>query len=156
MDKLKRDKLVQIIEEAFADTPSPTDDNIGYDLKELKGHKWQSLPINIIRLRRDDFHNMSPQAYRYFLPALMRAVIIYPDEVDTLVDTIVNLLSPTAMIGEHQEQLKKQLDKRIVLFTEKEKQAVHAFLEAYLELEPEVLHTSKELQDVYAAIKHWS
>lgn len=156
MDELQRQKLVRVIENAFANTPYPDDGNIGYGLGKLEGQKWESLPVDIIRLKRDDFHNLLPKAFRYFLPALMRAVVVNPDVVDTFVDNILNLLSPNSMSGNLNEQMKERLDQRRQLFTDEEKKAVHAFLKSYFELEPEIERTAKEKQTLSAAIDYWS
>lgn len=75
--------LVQEIEAAFADTPRPDSplltflDEEGSDYElELAGSAWQSLEPWLISITSTAFSWMSPAAFRYYLPAALRAQLL--------------------------------------------------------------------------------
>jgi hypothetical protein len=75
--------LVQTIEAAFADTPRPAspiltfldEEGSGYEL-ELRDSEWQTLEPWLISLISAAFCWMGPAAFRYFVPAALRAQLL--------------------------------------------------------------------------------
>lgn len=77
------EELVQRIEAAFADTPRPASplltflDEEGSDYElELRDSDWQTLEPWLISMTAAAFSWMGPPAFRYFLPAALRAQLL--------------------------------------------------------------------------------
>lgn len=77
------EELVQTIEAAFADTPRPTSplltflDEEGSDYElELRDSDWHTLEPWLISATSTAFCWMGPPAFRYFLPAALRAQLL--------------------------------------------------------------------------------
>ena len=91
------------------------------------------------RKHRDDLMNFSPGGFRFFIPAILIAVILHSDEVDTLRDNIIYMLAPPAL-GDGPPHLvpviEKILSDRVGILASQEKAAIRSFLEAYKDLEP--------------------
>lgn len=134
-----RQRVAKQIEEAFADTPYP-DEPIcppttvwNYELieAEFKDHHWKELPFEILFQNRDVLTYLSDTAYRFYLPAYLLAVLLHPEEVDTLLDRMVDHLSPSN--GKYPQHDENILKKAKTLDTS-EIDAVIAFLNAYTAL----------------------
>ena len=162
-----RQRLGRLIEEAFADTPYPGDDCIskpnedGSDLvRAFRGQSWRDLQLNIITNYHVDMALMTPEAFRYYLPAFMLAVIFYYGHVSTLPMGLMHSLTPPDA-GLLQKYLEKKTDplkhtqigdflNRVSAFTGSEKAAIRIFLETYRKWQP---NARSELRHLERAIE---
>src|SRR5579862_9467777 len=100
-------KLVQQVETAFSDVPYPGDDAIVplYDNKphcdectelaeKFRGKNWQLVPFETLFWERGSLPLFTTEAFRYYLPAFLRAELLHPSETDTLGENLYNLLTP--------------------------------------------------------------
>ena len=132
MEQIKRENLVEKIHEAFKDTPAPKNGYVGYELEEFKQVHWRDVPVELIRKYRDSFGNFSPEGFRFYLPAILTAIILQPKIVDTAVNNIIFYVSPPEL----DEPFNQGFDLRVKEFCQEEKQAISLFLNSYRELEP--------------------
>ena len=154
MDNTKRRELATKIQEVFRNTPHPSEDQIGGYLDALKGYKWDNLPIEVISSYKHDFHRLSAEGFRYFMPALMRAVILQPEEADALVDNIVSLLTPP----KDDVLVSKTFEYRIQNLNNQERAMIATFMVSYKDLEPDGAWTNvaKASNMLDGAIEYWS
>lgn len=95
------------IEAAFADTKYPGDDrlvydNSGYHLEcneiaaAFRGKDWRELSVEMLRYHAQSLAFMTPEAYRFYLPAYLIAAALHYDEADIIPDAVVfNLIPPS-------------------------------------------------------------
>jgi hypothetical protein len=127
-----RQQLARQIEDIFSNIPYPGDNEIGREeVKEFRGH-WKTIPLNIIKSRRSDLGFFSIKGFRYYLPSLMIAVLLYPDRVDTLLDSIIRVLAPPLDNSYMQGFVRK-----VEVFSNEEKATIYSFLESYKVLFPD-------------------
>jgi hypothetical protein len=133
-------KLVRQIEEVFADTPFPGDENISpyeYEIhvELFRGRHWKDIPLETIFRERGELSFFTPEAYRFFLPAFMRATLLHYIEMDTLSGNLISHLSPKH--GDSDSGLHNLFIRMNNGFSRTEQKAILAFLESYLQLFPE-------------------
>src|SRR4051794_32006983 len=91
------------IHEAFGDLPYPGDDrivsdNTGYDLEServknsVKGCHWCDVSFDTLSRLREALPLMSPEGFRFYLPAYMVISILDPDRADVIVDYVISAL----------------------------------------------------------------
>jgi len=124
---------VTSIEEAFATSGYPGDDHIahhqnynpsdGWNCAEVfRGKAWQDVePAALIKCA---IPFLTPEAFRYFLPAYMLGKLLHPTEADVAGDFIVYSLVPPKE-DDHLVAWRKQLEP----LTPAQKRAVRMFLE---------------------------
>lgn len=147
LEELRR-HVAQQIEEAFADTPRPDDDQIaepGGDnrdvLRALRGREWHDLSLAVITDFHVDLLVLTPEAFRYYLPAFLLAILYHYQHTSTLPLSVMHCLTPPdptflqkyieggtdatkpSKIGEFLN--------RVLMFNSKEKNAIWTFLETY-------------------------
>lgn len=102
-----------MIEDAFSSVPYPGDANITihnencWECAEVaakyKGRRWQDYkdrPLDLVGPPiRDAFLFFTPQAFRYYAPLAMLAIVETPKEVDMLSDYFFHSLTPIS--GDH-------------------------------------------------------
>jgi hypothetical protein len=95
---------LRAIEHAFAPMQYPGDDNIVYDNSrhnlacasvwdKVSGLHWKDLRVEQIRDTGEDLLFMSPEGLRFFLPAYLRAVLLFPGRFFTLNSDLIQLLT---------------------------------------------------------------
>src|SRR5215203_4936125 len=99
-----RQRVAKQIEEAFADTPYPGDDNIGWGCgsegdyleKAFQGKLWKELSLELILEHRDQLPCTTPEGFRYYLPAWMLTVLFHYEvkRVDILYESLISNLAP--------------------------------------------------------------
>lgn len=91
------------IDRAFADLPYPGDDRIVYDntgthlqcediKRLLKGHHWRDVPFELEKLPSAIFF-LSPEGYRFYLPAFMIFSAVEFDRADVIPDEVIQTLT---------------------------------------------------------------
>lgn len=123
-------KLVTQIEETFADTPYPGESGWREEIKIPVGVHWRDLPFEVIFRQRGELPFLMPSGWRFYLPAFMRATLQQYDEVDTLSENLIGLLSPR----ERNDEAFQRFVRKNSNFSFKERQAILAFLESYTQL----------------------
>jgi hypothetical protein len=163
---LNRDAVRRRIVAAFAAARYPGDDNIGYDktgehleCKQVadyfRGTRWQDVDLAFLRKygERADASAcltfMSPEAFRYYLPAFLLVVAESFDEADLLVQTVVSSITPRR--DQSNRALVEFVRKRLEGFTSEQREAIRLFLE-YMKREHAQEYLFGELD---TALEHW-
>lgn len=131
--------LVRQIEETFADTPMPAGplltfiDEQGADYElELTGTAWQTMQPWLLSLNGAAFCWMSPEAFRYFLPAALRAAVLgVRGNADPDYHLVNWMIDPRTS--------SKRSRERIAAFTASERAAIVAYLRACVRYAPDEL-----------------
>ncbi len=96
-------ELIDRISSAFAAAPYPGDNNIIVNVNDLesqdiakafRGYHWRSLRFDTIFYHRDSLPFLSPQAFRFYLPAYLITAIRHYEDGDTLFEFVVYQLTP--------------------------------------------------------------
>jgi hypothetical protein len=96
--------LVRTIDAAFARLPYPGDDRIvpsEYDrdgearriLRLLRGWHWRDLPFDRLVLLKASLSWLTPEAYRFYLPAFMVFPVVDFETADVLPDGVISTLT---------------------------------------------------------------
>ena len=131
-----REQVAKQIEEAFAKTPRLNAAKVSIGSmwssdtidKAYLGMKWQELPDEILREHSDNLPTFVPRAFRFFVPAFMRKVILIPEWIEPSGSTLIYALAPPD--SQHAFVKDKFLNKTEA-FTQGESTAIVAFLEAF-------------------------
>ena len=137
-----RQRVAKQIEEAFADTPYPRDNNIGSTDRDddrdielaLRGQHWREITLEAIFEYRGHLPFLTPNALQFYLPAFMLATLNHYSEVDTLSSNLIFMLAPP---GEENDEFSAYFLARASRFNRAEQAAILAFLETYFPLYPE-------------------
>jgi hypothetical protein len=121
------EELKQTIAQTFADTPYPGHERIAlHECEEceeirqsFRGRTPDTLPDETIHSHFGSLPLLSPEAFRYFIPAYMRYSLEHPDS--TVAQFILYRLAPQDFDDFDSERFR--------LFTPRERGAVIAFLE---------------------------
>jgi hypothetical protein len=124
------------IRDAFSTTPYPGDANVvansSADDREsaavadaFRAKAWQSISIPDVRRHASALPLLTPDAFRFVLPAYMIAVVDGPREVDVAKDNVLFNLTPPANRSGWQWSF---FHSRSQLFTEAEREAIRGFL----------------------------
>ena len=101
-------KLVETITEAFADLPYPGDDRLLTELevsespeirREFTGKDWREISPGIgddewMHWSPDSLNWLSPEAFRYYLPAYLISCIEDAVNADVIPYTLISVLNP--------------------------------------------------------------
>jgi hypothetical protein len=143
-----RQEVAQEIIKAFAAAPYPGDNGIvkpgsdGADLvTALQGKTWDDLDIGTIATCHIDMPLLTAEAFRYYLPAFMLALIFQYQHSGTLPMSLMhNLTPPDAASLQTYNENPTETSKsrrvgdflhRVSSFSPKEKAAIGLFLETY-------------------------
>ena len=129
------DQLQKLIEAAFAETNYPgdtqlVDDNSGYHLEcnevaaAFRGKHWKEVPLETLRYHSAGIFFLTPEAYRFYLPAYLLAAVLHYDQVDTLPDSVVFSLIPPSDARDVEAYRQ-----RVEGFTATQRQVIRCFLE---------------------------
>ena len=138
-DKYRRE-LAQQIEIAFADVPYPGDDKIIANPNRwysshlpalLAGKHWQEIPLNIIIQENLILPLFTPEGFRFYFPAFLRAAVLYHDQVDVLTSFVFYSLNPP----EEDETRMSDFLNRINGFTHPQIEVIKAFVRMYIVIE---------------------
>ena len=163
---LSKEVVRRRINAAFANARYPGDDNIGYDktgehleckqvAEHFRGTTWQNVDLAFLQkyAERADVSAtltfMSPEAFRYYLPAFLLVVAEHFGEVDVLVQTVISSITPRR--DQSDRTLVEFVRKRLEGFTLEQRQAIRLFLE-YMKREHGQEYLFGELD---AALEHW-
>ncbi len=122
MEQEARRRLVKQIHEAFKDVPKP--DFVGVYLEDLQGVSWESVSVFELRSHADELHQFTPEGFRYFLPAILTAVILHSDDADVLVDNIIHALVPEEDNLKSREAVERSFRNYIDTLDDNERKAI--------------------------------
>jgi hypothetical protein len=105
MSGRSRQRLRREIEAAFADAPRPADDHLvrhpdatsGDDAEiaaAFRGKRWDELPIELLAHHHEAVFFLTPEAYRYFLPAYLIACVGGVRRAGNIASAVVSSLTP--------------------------------------------------------------
>lgn len=150
------------IEKAFAHRAYPGDENLvagvspqsADDEEEIarvmRGKHWKGLSVQFLRLHESGLYFLSPEAFRFYLPAYLIASIVDPNKADIIAE---NLFTAFAFPAEDISPARiKWWADRMNGFTEAEKQAIKSWLEYMIDSEPGYL-TRQDLSE--EGIRFW-
>lgn len=161
---MRKDDVIALIEQAFADTVYPDDGLIDADhcpecaeiYAAFRGKQWESFTD--VRLLREHYLALSslyPASFRYYLPAFMRAALVDPETADVILDGLEYHLSEPKNGTLTDEEVrdaygyqatKKYWLQRVSGFTAEQKQAIKAYLEARYKRNPMLGDESTQLE----------
>jgi len=121
----------------------------------LAGKPWQAITLDDL-LRGRETALLTPAAWRYYLPAMIRWCVRDPHAVDVLLDNLVYALEPPqpeAYPGQRQ-----YFEARATGFDARQREAIVAYLEWYRAKEEADWGTlgAKPPDNVYKALAHWT
>jgi hypothetical protein len=129
--------LSEVIRAAYAVTPRPDAKNITHcpceECREIASYftdkTWEGLEIDDLRRHETALFHCTPEAFRYYLPAFMLAVVDGIERAEAIPDLIVWNLTPHA---DHPDGALPE--ERIGQFSKDERSAVAAFLRFLIEI----------------------
>lgn len=94
MVEYEDETLAARIKQVFADVPCPGDDRLVLDLRDFEsgetvhafaGRHWKESPLDFLSDHLMQLHNLTPEAFRYYLPACLLASLrrLSPAEAET-------------------------------------------------------------------------
>ena len=148
---MNKNKITLLIKEAFSNIAYPGDNNICYKNNYgrdyegnqmamfFRGKTWEQITLKSLR---DEYNNdgsaclsfMSPEAYRYYLPAYMIIAINEYEDADVIGDSAIHALS-----FPQDNELIKFWIQRNSNFSDKQEEAITKFLQ--------FMHENHELDD---------
>lgn len=155
-DDWQRTTVLGLIEAAFADLTPPAPDETpepgcNMEAEEIRaffrGRHWRDIPSSEIPWEGSFLYHLSPGAFRFYLPAFMRAVIEDYPRLDTLPIDLVSVLTPGT---DRSASWVRTLD----LFSASQTRAVQRFLEYIRDR-----HRDEQMLPFFAEMaleKYWS
>ncbi len=136
-------RVARQIEQAFGETPYPTEPLVGSDgealAAALHGQRWQDVNDELLYKFRWDMFLLTPAGFRYFAPAMMRAALLHHDKIGTVTDNLIFCLTPQSeeqinnyVAGEYNDYFSR----RAAAFNAAEKIAILAFLDTFAAVYP--------------------
>lgn len=151
-------ELIEEITDAFENVPYPGSSNIGTLelIVAFRGLHWLDVPPEILFLCRFEITSFSPEAFRYYLPAMMFGALLHHDETDTLSETLVARLDMPEDENLASSHWRKKLTQIVELLSTHEKRAVYKFLLKCRDLCPEWAWGEAHQVEVEDAIRFWA
>ena len=118
--------------EDISRSPRPRDDDGSEAIRsELAGKRWQDLPAAFLEKRWSSFCYLTPQAYRYYLPALLvTALDQFEDEGDVVHSVLYGLVPSAHAIYYHGADARAE--ERLAQLSPQQITSVAAFLGLFL------------------------
>ncbi len=161
-----KQSIVDAIEEAFRDTSRPDASNIVVEFKldperaelrdRLKNLHWSEIPRYFGEVfppepflhHGDDLCSLTPGGLRYFLPGYMISCILYPVEVDVMLDSLEDYLTPPRP-GTRDEQFFAEL---VSGLSHDQGEAICSFMRFSLD---KYHADDRPDSDIFSAIEYW-
>ena len=137
-----KSELVKQIRDAFADVPYPGDNHLSYNPEDLganqiadafRGKHWTEVPFETLLYHNDALHFFTDEAFHFYLPAYLLAVLERYDDADILPEMLVGVL--TAPDPEAPDY--SFFQQKFKSFTSAQEAAVKAFLEYLMKTYPD-------------------
>lgn len=133
MENEKRQLFAKRIAKAFANISHPYHQVISSEkpFQEMfQRMRWQDISIESLHEIPQGLSMLAPGAFAHFLPAFLISIVLYPQKVEYLRESLVFYLLPY-------EDGDKRLSMIIEALTGKQRSVVYEFLKLFSELEPE-------------------
>jgi hypothetical protein len=139
-DEKYRQDLAHQVELAFANVPYPGDDKIvahpntsisSHLPALLAGKHWKELSLEVIIQENLSLPLLTPEGFRFYLPAFLRASLLFPDQVDILPSNIFSSLTPPDGEGIQEQAFFSRMNG----FTQQQIEAIRAFVKMYVSIE---------------------
>jgi hypothetical protein len=140
MPSAKEVALAKMVEEAFANTKPPDDNEIvtmvdGKDhcaecaeiMEQFKGKNWQDVPLEHLIWQKDALPLLMPSAFRHYLPAYMRAELLHGDQTDVIGESIFFNLTPPK-----EDEYQEWFINRVTGFTAKHQETIRDYILLFL------------------------
>ncbi|MEO8610853.1 MAG: DUF6714 family protein [Chloroflexota bacterium] len=140
VDEKYRKKLARQVELAFDKSQYPGDDKIvahpntsisSHLPALLAGKHWKELTLEVIIQENLSLPLLTSEGFRFYLPAFLRAALLFPDQVDILPSNIFSSLTPP---DEEEIQMRDFLN-RVNEFTQEQIEAIKSFVKMYVAIE---------------------
>lgn len=129
------EELRHLIEVAFAGVGYPGDDRLVYDTSgccleckdvaaAFRGKHWKEIPLDVLRYHSSAIFFLTPEAYRFYLPAYLIAGSVNYDEADVIPDSVVFSITPPSDERDFDDYRRKMEG-----FTPLQRKALRSFLE---------------------------
>lgn len=139
------EEALKVIETAFVNTPYPGDSNLVWSHDEVemehdfRGEHWRDIPLNLIFTHQMGLAFFTREAFRFYLPAFMRAILLRPNEGYRLSSNLLAHLTPAESLPDRwtkviRESMMEQLLNQAASFTQIEIAAIITFLETFKQL----------------------
>ena len=98
----RQEAVLDLIDSAFGNLPVPAPESVGEsrdpgEIEEcnafFRGRHWQEIPLSEVPQEGSFLYHLQPEAFRFYLPAFMRAVVLDYQRLDTLPDDLVSVLT---------------------------------------------------------------
>lgn len=128
-----RKDAVNRIQQAFLAVPYPGDDNlvdhpaypdVAEVRDEFRGQTWLDADVELLRRNVEALSFFTPEAFRYYLPAFLRAALLEPRRADIIPQFVCLSLTPPKDDGPQLRRFRKQMH----LFSSDQKDAIRSFL----------------------------
>lgn len=117
---------------------------------ELSYENWQDVPLATLVKHRNYTAYFTASAFHFYLPAMLTAIVLHTDKVDTLFDNVIHDLMPP-MLG----QTYRIFQERTKKFSEEESAIIGTFFEEFPTLFPPSLWTQLKDSERSRAIEYW-
>ena len=133
--------IVALIESAFSFSIYPGDSNLGESHQEqdnieiidcFKGKHWRDVSPENVRAQSFNLYFFTPDAFRFFLPAFMRATLLHSEETDIAWGFTFGCLVPPE---EYVAEAMRTFMTRVEGFTPAQRNAVKAYVDLYVQIE---------------------
>lgn len=125
-------RVIDEFERSFAGVSYPGDGELisnpaTWEAPELaaavRGKHWKDLSLETIARHHQAIPHLTPAAFRFYLPALVIAALVYPQSTNILWEMILGLLAPPA-----QGNREDRFSRRVAAFNEQQRRAIRAFV----------------------------
>jgi hypothetical protein len=142
---LDRQQTLSTIREAFSQVDRPAPKAAVYDLRQMDCSEmmsafgrfdWWDIPQEALMAHRDAIHMLSPEGYRYYLPAFMSAVL-QPEDDDyewewDIMESVMASMVSSDISADLVAGAEDMIEKRLKLLTPQERAAIVAFIGAFI------------------------
>jgi len=165
-DGLDARRVSDIVSEAFAHAEYPGDAHIVYDNTDahpeaqqisryFRGKRWREVDLPFVK-RYDESADastcltfMSPEGFRYYLPAFLLLMIRFREELGLVFDTTISKLAPWANTSD--QQMVNFVAQRLAGFTPTQAQAIVTVLQYLREAYPD----DPAVDEIDRALEFW-
>jgi hypothetical protein len=134
--KQLRHKLAEKIKEVFSNTAYPDEiyltrysSEIGEEFVNLK---WQDVPEELLKRHKGDLIGLHPDVFRYYLPAILRAILLEEDGISDLHGSMINWLGPNPGRKYHERWFPRMAEG----LTNEQREVIYTLYASYSQLFP--------------------
>ena len=156
MAETLRQDFANEVRRVFEYIDYPGDEYFGSrGVESLKGHSWQEIPLENLVLSQWNLVLLPAQAYCYFLPAVLIAILLRREEASDLPEVVFFQLAPPT----DEDVLWKHTFPEVVqLLNAEQRNLIYQFFFSYRSLFPKKHNLGLDLwKDAYErALQYWS